>query len=123
MTDKQTTLKLDLDGNEVALTIVRATARMGMARWQLIFKGERDNENETDEARKALRVMGYPDMITATVAAEGIPWPISFDEFVELPEVFYESWSEMVYSMNPQWRPGIIPAEDVKKKAKNSESG
>lgn len=107
MSEKRTTLAYTLDGVEITLTIVRATARMGVARYLLINKGVEANKNETDEALKTLRLMIYPDCIIATESAEGMEFPPTFEQFVELPEDFINKWTETVYSINPQWLPSI----------------
>ena len=125
MSEKQTTLALTLDDAQVTLTIVRATARIGVARYQLISKGYgyiQENPDE-DEALKALRVMVYPDCISGTSHAEGIEFPTPFEQFVELPEDFVNQWADAVYAINPHWKPGAgisadAPLPSVKKPSK-----
>jgi hypothetical protein len=105
MSKKQQTLTIELeDESPVILTIERATARMGVARFQMMLAGDEANKTETDEALKPLRLITYPDCITATVKAEGIPWPLSFADFADLPEQVVNQWIEAVYQVNPQWR-------------------
>lgn len=125
MSEKLKTLALTLDDTTVTLTLIRATARIGVARYQLISKGyEHINDSpDEDEALKALRVMVYPDCICGTSQAEGIEFPIPFEQFVELPEEFVNQWADAVYLINPHWKPGAgitaeTPLPNAKKPSK-----
>ncbi len=111
MSEKQKTLTLTLDDKQVALTIVRATARVGVERYLLTSAGVEANKSEPSEALKILHLTLYPDLISATSSVDGLTWPLTFDEFVELPEEFVNSWADAVYAMNTTWRPAAIPAE------------
>lgn len=104
MSEKQLTLAYTLDESEVTITVVRATARIGMTRYVLANKGYKENEAEPDEALKMLRVMVYPDLVAATTQVTGMKYPLEFDEFIELPEDLINKWAEAVYVVNPHWR-------------------
>jgi hypothetical protein len=104
MSEKQMTLAYTLDESEVAITVVRATARIGMARYILANKGFKENEAEPDEALKLLRVMVYPDLVAATTEVTGMKYPLEFEEFIELPEDLINQWADAVYEVNPHWK-------------------
>ena len=104
MSEKQMTLAYTLDESEVAITVVRATARIGMARYILANKGFKENEAEPDEALKLLRVMVYPDLVAATTQVTGMKYPLEFEEFIELPEDLINQWADAVYEVNPHWK-------------------
>jgi len=115
MSEKQTTLVYTLDDSKVSITVARATAKIGVQRYLLASKGAEENKDE-DEALKILRLMFYPDLICATIEVEGMKFPISFEELIELPEDLVNKWAEAVYSVNPQWRPGLPDDAPLQKK-------
>jgi len=106
MSEKQTTLVYILDDSEVSITVVRATAKIGVQRYLLASKGAEENKDE-DEALKILRLMFYPDLISATTDVTGMKYPLTFEELIELPEDLVNKWAEAVYLVNPQWKPGL----------------
>lgn len=110
MSEKQKTLAYTLDEGDVTLVVVRATARIGMARYILANKGFKENEAEPDEALKLLRVMVYPDLIAATTTVTGMKFPLEFEEFIELPEDFINQWADAVYEVNPHWKAALRDA-------------
>ena len=99
---------LDLDGQKVALTIVRATARMGAERGHMIRTAfeEFEAHPEFEEALKNLRWSIYPSLVTATTHVDGMEWPMPFEKFIELPEEFIDDWLDEIYKQNPHWVPG-----------------
>ena len=121
MSEKQMTLAYILDDAEVTITVVRASAKIGIERYLLANKGVEENKTEPSEALKILRVMLYPDLTVATIKVTGMPYPLTFEEFVELPEDLVTLWSEAVYKCNPQWRlaqPGVedpLPGKKTKR--------
>ncbi len=121
MSEKLTKLALPLDdGTMVNLTIVRATAKIGIERYQLLSKRRDELKDETNDALRVLGLIIYPDLISATIEADGFSqWPIPFLDFVELPEDFVNLWADAVYALNPSWRP--IPPE-TEGEAKNPKS-
>lgn len=122
MSEKQTTLTFEIDEKKVALTVCRATARIGMQRYLLASKGNTENETETDEALKILRLVVYPNCIAATTSVEGIEWPMSFETFAnEIPEDVIDEWVAAVNKLNPHWvGEGVVDAADDKKKEPGS---
>ena len=119
--ETQRTLTLDLDGEPTSVTVVRATARIGVERYLLASSGNKENESETSEALRIMRLILYPDLISVTTALGDMVWPISFKDFVELPEDFVNAWADAVYALNPMWRPQIDEnSEDELKKERRS---
>lgn len=53
----------------------------------------------------------YPVCIAGTTEAEGIPWPLEFQDteaeldFVRLPEPFARDWEAAILQLNPHWQP------------------
>lgn len=125
MSEKQMTLAYILDDAEVAITVVRASAKIGIERYLLASKGAEENKNENSEALKILRLMLYPDLTVATTEVTGMPYPLTFDEFIELPEDLINVWAEAVYKCNPQWRMAQTDSVDPlsEKKTKPSKEG
>lgn len=126
MSEKQKTLTLTLDNKQVALTIVRATARVGVERYLLASASVEANKTETSEALKILRLTLYPDLVSTTPSIDGLPCPIEFSDFAELPEDFVNAWAEVVYELNPSWRAMIVPSgedADAKKKVVKRHKG
>lgn len=124
MRETQKTLTLDLDGSPTNVTVKRATARDGVNRYLLASKGNKDNENETDEALRIMRLILYPDLSSVTTAivseTEGYGCPIPFETFIELPEDFVNAWADLVYQMNPLWKPQVGGTDEDEKKAPSS---
>jgi hypothetical protein len=47
----------------------------------------------------------YPDVMAATIANTGFDhWPLSFDEFMDLPERLFGEWTQAVSALNPHWQ-------------------
>ena len=114
MSEKQLVLNLDLDGNKVALTIIRATARMGAEHGFMIGEAFRyfDEHPDFPESLKDLKYRIYPVAVVGTSAVEGMAWPIAFEDFIELPETFIDAWLDGVYKVNPQWVP-VLPEKET----------
>lgn len=92
-----------IEHNDFKLTVSEATTLIGMKRTRL--KVEATNAGETDVDRHLLRLYPYSDLVAATVAAEGLPWPLDFESFLALPEQLVAEWEEAVYGLNPHWLP------------------
>jgi hypothetical protein len=89
----------------VKLTVVAASILVSVARSLLRTDASKalDANPDAPQAVRILHRWTYPDLIAATVAAEGIPWPLSFDDFAALPEELGDLWSRAVYELNPHW--------------------
>ena len=104
-THRRNTETVEYEG--ITITVAAASVLMGMQR--SIAKGaafRASNEGEIDPARRVLAIVTYPDLVSAVVDAEGIPWPLAFEQFLELPEVLVTRWEEVTYRLNPHWLPG-----------------
>ena len=99
------TFEFNSGDEKVALVISRASRRMGMARSILIYEAIQANRDEKDQVLAVTRRTDYPDCIACTVEATGIPWPITVEQFLELPDDLVEFWGQAVYEMNPHWSP------------------
>lgn len=108
---------------EISVTIQEADAVIGLRRKLLSAQAfVEDAENpgtvkpvETDPARHMLRVMDFPNLVAPVVEVQGLPDPITFEDFASLPEVMLTRWSEAVYELNPHWR--VVQTEPDEKKA------
>lgn len=117
MADKVTTL-LTVIYQGITLEIGPATALMGMER--SLLKAEANAiEGESRPAQVLHRYL-YPDLAACVVQAEGLPWPISFEEFSQLPDELVARWERACYQANPHWEPGYQSEEEAEKKAPSS---
>jgi hypothetical protein len=83
-----------------------------------------DGDALSQTARWIMRRVLYPALIAATVEHNFDHWPISFEEFQELPEPFEIAWEEATYDLNPHWRVRKeAPTEADQKKAMISSGG
>ena len=96
----------------VQITVTEANVLIGVKRGRLKGEGLRAEEEDLD--REIIRLYVYPDLIAATVKAEGIEWPLDFEGFLALPDGLAAKWESAVYDLNPHWLPQ--PLEDSKKK-------
>lgn len=109
------------DGLEVRLTLSAATVLQGFTRTRL--KLEADKAGESDPDRLFLRSWLFPDLCAATVAAEGIPWPLDFETFLTLPDGLAMAWEAATYKLNPGWLPSGEGVPDPKAPAPASTGG
>ncbi len=70
---------------------------------------------DDDEALPTLRLVVYPDYVACIVESEGLPDPLTFEVFVELPEELMNALGMAVYQVNPSWNPLFGP--EVEKEA------
>lgn len=104
-----------VDDRIVAVTISEATVHLGMKRTRMrVAAGE---TTEPDIDLHILRLMTYPDLMAATIEQIGFEeWPLSFEAFCALPDVFASNWEQAVYSLNPHWLPDYASQSDEEKK-------
>lgn len=103
--------------DEYEVTSVRATAIIGVTRFQMMIKGEEENKKEEIEALKPLRLVTYPSCkACSTIKKNGVDWNISFEEFVNLDEVLVNKWMEQVDTLNPHWSGNVEAGEATEKK-------
>jgi hypothetical protein len=106
------TLRYEGDGLDVTLSIARANGSIGTYRTLLLQRAKEEEATAPDMAdllalgNYLTHLFVYPSLIAATVAANGLPsWPLSFAEYMELPEQFLIAWEAKVWELNPHWRP------------------
>lgn len=103
---------------DITLEIGPATALMGMER--SLLKADADAIEDESRTAQVLHRYLYPDLAACVTRAEGLPWPISFEEFSQLPEVLVARWEVACYQANPHWEPGYQSEEEAEKKAETS---
>jgi hypothetical protein len=110
----ETVTGIDGDGLPISVTVKEATVLLGMKRTRMrIVAGEID---ETDIDLRILRLMTYPDLMAATIEQSGFDeWPLSFEAFCALPDVFASQWEQAVYRLNPHWLPDYSQSAEEKK--------
>jgi hypothetical protein len=84
----------------IRLTLAEADLLSVMRRERLM--NETTLPPDADPELRRLRRL-YIDVISATVQAEGIPWPLSFEDFCKLPHALITRWSEAVWRLNLGW--------------------
>jgi hypothetical protein len=112
--EKQMTLHIDNNGTPVTIVTQRASVKVGVQRYQMMAAA--DDENKKEGSDKLLAPLRLFTIVAGTVEVKGLPWPITFEEFVELDEVLVDKWVDAVHAVNPQWRGNVEPEEEVKKK-------
>ena len=125
---QESTFSYDLDGYQVDITVKRATLAVGAVRTRLLRLVDTVIGKSRDEVDAWLwRV--FSDITAATVsvvnrdgAENQVPWgpnrrlslaktvdveklPISFADFLELPEELFNAWQEAVHELNGHWVP------------------
>lgn len=111
--DKTRTLTwTDENGAPVSVTVSAATVRQGVKRSRLRLEAHQAGDADPDVA--ILRTFTYPDLTAATASAAGLSWPLTFDDFLKLPDAWVAEWEQTVYELNPHWMPGGGKAPDPK---------
>jgi len=125
---QESTFSYDLDGYQVDITVKRATLAVGAVRTRLLRLIDTVMGKSRDDVGAWLwRV--FSDITAATVsvvnrdgAESQVPWdssqrlslaktidaeklPISFADFMELPEELFNTWQEAVHKLNGHWVP------------------
>lgn len=106
-----------LDDQPVKLIIQEASVLTGMkrailaerARARVAEMGLADGAG--DVAVLLLANYTYPDLVAATVQADGLDVAgLTLDAFLELPQELVDAWLVGVYALCPHWAPGHKPA-------------
>lgn len=113
------------------VVLEEATYLMGVRRTILVSQGlsagaKRDEDEdapgtgfERDLATYLVQVYAYPACIASTITNKGFEeWPIPFEKFLELPEVFVSEWERKAYELNPHWMPELPSATEEEEEAK-----
>ena len=113
----------------LSVTIGQATVRMGNRRQALADEGKRLQESkeqrngdaglpadDVDVAEYVQLLLIYPALIASVTDHQGFEtWPVSFDEFLDLPEPFVLEWDAATFELNPHWSPKMPTKEEIKK--------
>jgi hypothetical protein len=108
------------------LTVDVANAESGMYRTLLIEQAQAEEGETMGDlkalSRRLLHTILYPSMIAATVEQKGFDiWPIPFDEYCKLPEMFMIEWETTVFELNKHWQPKVPESQEtLQKKATKS---
>lgn len=107
------------NGSKVySVRVLEADGEIGMYRSMLASQAERE-ENAIFAALPAdkladLRMIGrriahtmiYPALVAASEPVSGFKdWPLTFEQYIHMPEVFLAEWEEKVFAANPHWKP------------------
>jgi hypothetical protein len=91
---------------DITLTVSEASVETGMRRSRLKMDAQRELGQGFDPGHNdmhLMRVIGYPDLMGALVACEGIDPPATFEAFLQLPDALITLWMDATYALNPHW--------------------
>lgn len=124
------------DGDEIEITVRRATAIDGVRRnvlktrmqdkWSPVLKENSDTEfRDFMDAHPEwlIETTVYPSTIAATESVKGIPWPLTAEQFCNLPDDLVDLWTMAAYRLNPHWEPDYearMPMDEKKKDTRTS---
>lgn len=106
-----------VEWNEYSVEVTEANALQGMRRTLLSMDGQKARQDTDDRAMQILREMTYPDLMAVVKhdTVQGLEWPVTFSEFINLPEQLVSKWERAVYELNPHWiNAGDSEAEEKK---------
>lgn len=117
----------------ITLTISESSARVGLYRTLLSDDAIREESLKatleegplgTQEiSDRILHTVLYPAMIASVVEQTGFDhWPLTFQEFSEIPEGLEVLWETATFNLNPHWRPSDINIQEAEKKVTGSTS-
>jgi hypothetical protein len=58
-----------------------------------------------EQAMRTAEIVIWPCVLTTTESVQGLAWPMTMDEFVNLPLGLVDAWVEAVWKQNPDWSP------------------
>jgi hypothetical protein len=123
MNEKKITL--DLNGKKINITISQATARMGIRRSLMIYaafdtKEAAEKEGKPiDEEAYVISYRTLPDLVVGSKDVEGMNFPPTAEELLDLPEEFVNKWLDAIYKLNPHWNSRNVTKQDDEKKAES----
>lgn len=97
----------------ISITVVPATAAMGMER--SLLKAEAEKAEGESRSLQLLHKFVYPDLVSCVREAKGIELPLSFERFAGLPDELVTRWERAAYEVNPHWQPGYNEGDAEKK--------
>ncbi len=102
---------------DIEVVVSEATVLMGTMRMRLMIEGFEQEDGDSLDLRLLHRFV-YPVCVAGTIDAEGIPWPLAFEDteaeldFVRLPDLFARNWEAAVLRLNPHWKPQARSKKD-----------
>jgi hypothetical protein len=101
----------DRKGNTVKLTVTEADVERGTLRFSIsdqmtkvVADAKEAGHPYSEEAAYDLTRV-YPNLVASVTSVEGLNWPPTPEEFLRLPENFWDKWSAVVNRLNPHWFP------------------
>ena len=85
------------------MTFTRANGYQGAMRASLTREATQA-AGDADAITIALRVLVYPDIAAACSGADGMAYPVTFDEFLQLPDEYIDACMAVVHELNPHWK-------------------
>ena len=110
MAEKQKTLTEE----GVTITVVRTTALMESKRMRMISEAMASADPDPDA--KTLQLVQYPNCICCATKVDGIPWPVSFEQFKELDGALVNAWHAAALEINPHWYEDMEAGEEAEAK-------
>ena len=104
----------------VQITVQEANGLMAARREVLAAKAYQSPAD--DEAEQWMRAWVCPILIAATVAVEGVTWPLAIEELMALPDEIINAWLSAAFRLNPHWLPKPDPKQDLNEKKDGSKS-
>ncbi len=101
---------------DIEVVVSEATVLMGTRR--MLLMSEAFEQDGDDFERRLLHRAVYPHVMAGTTEANGIPWPLAFEDaeaeldFVRLPDLFARDWEAAVLRLNPHWKPQARSKKD-----------
>lgn len=117
-----------IDGEEISLTISEATTRMGLLR--TVIMEEAINAFTPAETGKEInaalmasmntdRILAYflyPALISSVRRQTGFyHWPLTLEEFGDLPAELEVKWEAATFELNPKWRVNEVEETEEEK--------
>ena len=116
---------LDLNGKKVTMTLPQATARMGIRRSLMIYAAfdakvaAEKAGTPLDEETYVISYRTLPDLVIGSKDVDGIKFPPTAEELLDMPESFVNAWLGAIYEVNPHWNPKNSTKQDDEKKAES----
>jgi hypothetical protein len=88
-----------IERGQIRVSVAKATLQMGLRRAQLRRRGPGNVAWE----RRLWQELTWPDLAAATVAVEGLAWPLDDDQIWALDDDLLQTWEMAVYRLNPHW--------------------
>jgi len=100
----------ELWGNPSSMHVFGGQVRRHVERARAQVQEMRLGDQAGDVAVLLLANYTYPDLVAATVAAEGLDvGALTLADFLALPQEFVDAWLVGVYALCPHWAPGRKP--------------